>query len=811
MKNVLELTARYLADPAATAGLNPRQAEKLAKALAHAQRTLGWSARDTVDYILAAAVLRLRHGKPTLYINNIGSSGSHWLNRLLRQGVGLLGTGEIYVPPRFLERQVAPLAMPGRPVFLQAVYLAHMLSGEARDISSHVSNTAHLLDLGPYARNDIASLGILLIRDPVDIVLSRTLRKPEYRAWLGKAEAKDTEYLEDNIQVVSRFFAAVRPESYDLVCRYEDMVEDPVPVLERICGLLGAGFDGKAARRRRPQQTQGHSRIRTSPRNGASAMPTGSTTSGGPRRRGWPRSGAGSAMPDPRPAAARIAMIVWNTFQNDARVLKEAETLAGQGHALTVFALLQPGETPEHEVLAPGLEVVRVSRTPMRALRRLFEPDGSRPPREVAAGRRRRLRRHAAQELAPAPGGRDHLAQRHPRRALPRPGGEPARRGARPRRRHAADRLGGGAARPGAARLRRARDSTDREGYRELRGLIAWAEGRLMPRADATITTTEMRAKFFARAYGVPRPLVLQNRPRFAEPARGTRIRDRLGLADALPVVLYQGGLQPGRGLEDLVAAVPALPPCHLVFIGGGRLLAALAGMVAERGLGGCVHFVPTVPLAELLAWTASADIGVQPIRNTCLNHFSTDSNKLFEYAMAGLPVVASDFPEIPPGGHENDIGLLFDPETPGALAEALGRLVADADLRARFAANARRAPGAELGGAGGGARRPLRASARPLLHSVLSPAAKAGGGVVAEAPERPGEGKPLGAQDGPGAAGGAELARRERARSRPGSRRGPRRGRARRRRGGAGRARGRSPGAGAAGASPPCRNGRCR
>src|SRR6187455_426653 len=79
-------------------------------------------------------------------------------------------------------------------------------------------------------------------------------------------------------------------------------------------------------------------------------------------------------------------MVVWNTFQNDARVLKEAETLAGQGHRVTVFALLQPGETPEHEVLAPGLEVIRVSRTPMRALRRLFRPDGSRPPREVAAG-----------------------------------------------------------------------------------------------------------------------------------------------------------------------------------------------------------------------------------------------------------------------------------------------------------------------------------------------------------------------------------------------------------------------------------------
>lgn len=383
-------------------------------------------------------------------------------------------------------------------------------------------------------------------------------------------------------------------------------------------------------------------------------------------------------------------MIVWNTFQTDARVLKEAETLAAAGGRVTVFALMQPGETPEHEVLGDGLEVVRISRNPARSFRHLFRPDGSRPPREVEAGvggafvdtplRSSRLRRvgegmgRSASHLAfvrAMVASRPDVVHAHDVNTLPT--------------------AWWAARRAGARLVYDAHEiSTDREGYRELRGLIGWAEKRLMPRADATITTTEMRAKFFARAYGVPRPLVLQNRPRFAAVPRGTLIRDRLGLADALPILLYQGGLQPGRGLEDLVAAMPELPPCHLVFIGGGRLLHPLQAMVAARGLGGRVHFIPTLPLAELLAWTASADIGVQPIRNTCLNHFSTDSNKLFEYAMAGLPVVASDFPEIRRVVREHGIGLLFDPETPGALGRTLARLVADEGLRAALTANSR-------------------------------------------------------------------------------------------------------------------------
>lgn len=387
---------------------------------------------------------------------------------------------------------------------------------------------------------------------------------------------------------------------------------------------------------------------------------------------------------------AQISMIVWNTFQTDARVLKEAETLAGEGHRVTVFALLQPGETPEHEVLAPGLEVVRVSRTPLKALRRLFQPDGSRPPREVRAGV------GGAFVDTPLKSSRLRRASEVVSRSAIHLGLWRALVASRPDVVHAHDvntlpTAWAAARRAGSRLVYDAHEiSTDREGYRELRGLIAWAEGRLMPRADATITTTGMRAKFFARAYGVPRPLVLQNRPRFADHPRGTLIRDRLGLADARPILLYQGGLQPGRGLEDLVAAMPALPPCHLVYIGGGRMLAALQGMTAERGLGERIHFIPTLPLAELLAWTASADIGVQPIRNTCLNHLSTDSNKLFEYAMAGLPVVASDFPEIRRVVRAHDIGLLFDPEVPGALEAALGRLLSDAPLRARLAGNAR-------------------------------------------------------------------------------------------------------------------------
>ena len=93
--------------------------------------------------------------------------------------------------------------------------------------------------------------------------------------------------------------------------------------------------------------------------------------------------------------------------------------------------------------------------------------------------------------------------------------------------------------------------------------------------------------------------------------------------------------------------------------------------------------------LDALPSYTASADIGVQPIENTCLNHFTTDSNKLFEYVIAGLPVVASQLPEIGKVVRKHDLGLLVPPGDTEALAEAIRSLVSDPELRLRYRTNA--------------------------------------------------------------------------------------------------------------------------
>lgn len=149
-------------------------------------------------------------------------------------------------------------------------------------------------------------------------------------------------------------------------------------------------------------------------------------------------------------------------------------------------------------------------------------------------------------------------------------------------------------------------------------------------------------------------------------------------------------GLQQGRGLEKLVQTAALVPNAYFVLIGGGRLTQPLHQLSSAYGVQDRVHFIPTVSLSELPSYTASADIGVQPIENTCLNHYTTDSNKLFEYLTAGLPVVATNFPEIRKIVQRNEVGILVPHNDPLALAAGLNELVSNTTLRNQLAMNAR-------------------------------------------------------------------------------------------------------------------------
>jgi glycosyltransferase involved in cell wall biosynthesis len=96
-----------------------------------------------------------------------------------------------------------------------------------------------------------------------------------------------------------------------------------------------------------------------------------------------------------------------------------------------------------------------------------------------------------------------------------------------------------------------------------------------------------------------------------------------------------------------------------------------LRAIASDKDVASRLAFFGPVPTDEVTLYASSADVGVAPIENVCLSYYYCSPNKLFEYLIAGLPVIASDFPEMRQIIDEYGVGTTFDPSVPEDIARA--------------------------------------------------------------------------------------------------------------------------------------------
>jgi len=158
-------------------------------------------------------------------------------------------------------------------------------------------------------------------------------------------------------------------------------------------------------------------------------------------------------------------------------------------------------------------------------------------------------------------------------------------------------------------------------------------------------------------------------------------------------IALYQGNIQANRSLDQLVHAAPFLDP-GIVIVMMGRAVETkriqLEELIASNGVADRVKIIPAVPYEELLDWTASADIGLTVFKPSytrsiryCL------PNKLFEYLMAGLPVVSSELDAIAELLKTYDVGQILPSLAPSDIGAAINSMLSDPVALARMHNNA--------------------------------------------------------------------------------------------------------------------------
>jgi len=218
---------------------------------------------------------------------------------------------------------------------------------------------------------------------------------------------------------------------------------------------------------------------------------------------------------------------------------------------------------------------------------------------------------------------------------------------------------------------------------RPLRRLV-WGtlENWLFPMQKTILTVNHSIAQLYQKKYAKTL-LVVRNLPRYRKPAQDAYFQIP-GIEKHEAVILVQGsGLNKGRGIEELILAMKpeyGIRDAKLLIIGDGNAKKLLTELVHAHQLHSRVIFMPRMHYQQLCEYTSRATIGVSVDKPICINYLYSLPNKLFDYIMAGLPVLASDLPEVQSIVEKYEVGLICGQHDPASIANCINRMLSDRD-----------------------------------------------------------------------------------------------------------------------------------
>lgn len=192
---------------------------------------------------------------------------------------------------------------------------------------------------------------------------------------------------------------------------------------------------------------------------------------------------------------------------------------------------------------------------------------------------------------------------------------------------------------------------SERTGWSLSTRLLAKAAERLlMPWVHYTVVVSESIGDWYRQRYPTKRFRVVRNVPLVDGKAAASDVdlRSACGIPEGAICYLLQGVLGQGRGIEALAEAFAATTANAWLVVLGFPESDAYEDEL-ERLFRDHPRVVrhPSVPPSRILDYTRTADVGLYTVEPASLSYQLTVGNKFFEYLLAGLPVIGSDFPEI--------------------------------------------------------------------------------------------------------------------------------------------------------------------
>ena len=219
-------------------------------------------------------------------------------------------------------------------------------------------------------------------------------------------------------------------------------------------------------------------------------------------------------------------------------------------------------------------------------------------------------------------------------------------------------------------------DVPELQGRPRVQNVWKWIERKALPHVTQAFTVSQSVADEYRRRYGIDMT-VIRNVPERMENGEwrmenGMPHQDNNATCDTpsqlsilnsqFSILLYQGAVNIGRGIREMIDVLQYLPDCRLVVAGDGDLLEEMKAYAATLPWHDRVVFLGRVQPDRLRSLTAQATLGLCLLEDLGLNYRFSLPNRIADFAQAGVPVLATDFPEIHRVIEEYGTGSLVEP-----------------------------------------------------------------------------------------------------------------------------------------------------
>jgi len=203
-----------------------------------------------------------------------------------------------------------------------------------------------------------------------------------------------------------------------------------------------------------------------------------------------------------------------------------------------------------------------------------------------------------------------------------------------------------------------------------------------LQRSRHNYTVNESLSKHLHEKYKVPFQVV-QNFPSLKQTTYSTEVRKPTRF-------IYQGAMNLGRGIENIIAAIQQIPEAELFLVGRGDLDKAISKLI--QGYEDRIFFTGFLSPHELSALTKKCHIGFNVLSGDSLNYFFSSANKYFDYIMANIPCISMNFPEYQRANEQFETAILIPSYEVEHIIAAMKQMMYDNELYQRLQSNCSKA-----------------------------------------------------------------------------------------------------------------------